>query len=591
MMNCKNELLDQYIKEYNLPNNKIIEHTDEKLFDYYDIDSIPKGMGLADSIELDNNGKLKYGFLKGYDGEEMTLTVGYTGSGKSQRLVLQQVKVAVQKGHSAVVTDTSGQLVDYLYGYLKNNGVNVKIINFGNTSKSDRYNPLYLAALDCQKNKCITQYAETIANDISKLIVDKDTKDPAWSNGARNFLRGLIFGMFDSAAKDCIEPEEVTIFNLIEQYTWISHKVNNKGTTNLEDIEYYNTLDTNSLVFKNMASIVSCPDSTRACYISTLDDYIGRIKNSIFFDITSANTIDISDLWNKQTVIFINTADKDMGDIVSSLFINQLYAEAMEESMKTVNKKLPRIVDVFLDEFANIKVTDDKQFIKMLTTTRKMQIFYHMYIQSYAQLEAKCGESGGVSTIMSNCTLIFMGSGDYHSREMFANNAGKRTVESISTYCTNDIPQIVQLNVLNPEQLGKLKKGEIYIARQGYDIIRTYFEAAYKCKEFVPETTYEDLFNEEHFDYKNNVVIQPLMIKKVNLKLITPTTFNKILGYDGAEQYRYIMENGHYSNFYEMRKLEKLGVIKREGEKIKCLLDKEIVDEASNYNSRRKSFF
>jgi len=33
MMNCKNELLDQYIKEYNLPNNKIIEHTDEKLFD------------------------------------------------------------------------------------------------------------------------------------------------------------------------------------------------------------------------------------------------------------------------------------------------------------------------------------------------------------------------------------------------------------------------------------------------------------------------------------------------------------------------------------------------------------------------------
>lgn len=591
MLNCKQELLEQYIKEFNLPNNKIIEHTDENYFDYYDVNSIPKGMGLADSIVLNDDGTLKYGFLKGHDGEEMTLTVGYTGAGKSQRLVLQEVRVAVQKGHSAVVTDTSGQLVDYLYGYLKEKDVNVKIINFGNTQKSDRYNPLLLAANECKENKCITEYAEIIANDIVKLIVDKDTKDPAWSYGARNFLLGLIYGLFENVAKGTIEPEDVTLYNLVQQFFWINEKASPKGANELREIEYYRDVDLNSMSYKNMVPIIACPDSTRACYLSTLYDYMGKINNSIFYDITSSNTLNISDLWEKQTVIFINTADKEIGDIISSLFINQLYKESMEKSMQTVTKKLPKIIDVFLDEFANIRVTDDKTFIKMLTTTRKMQIFYHMYIQSYAQLEAKCGDAGGMSTIMSNCTLIFMGSGDYGSREQFANNAGKRTIESISTYCTNEIPQITQQYVLNPEQLGKLKKGEMYISRQGYDVIHTYFEAAYKCKEFIPEQTYENLFEDNTYDYKNNVIIQPLMIKTINPKLVTPSTFNRILGDEGVEEYKFIIENGFYSNFYEMRKLEKLGVIKRDKDKFIGLIDKCIVEAASSYSTRRRSFF
>ena len=558
-MNLKSDIIEKYISLYNLPNTKIIDSSDESKFDFYSLNKIPKGIGLADTIFLDSNNELKYGFLKNNNEEEMQLCIGYTGSGKSQRLVLQQVRVAISRGHSCLITDTSGQLIDYLYDFLKERNINIKIINFGNTGKSDKYNPFYSEAQKVKKHNRLFSSTEQLCEDFAKIIVNSNTSDPSWSKGARSLLSGVLLGLFEGIVEGVVMPEEVTIFNMIKSFHWLRGQItSNNNIADLGEIDYYRHKDRFSKSMQRIIPYAENADTTRAGYFGVASDYLSDVENEIIYDITSSNTFDISELWTKQTVVFVNTADKSIGDMISSLLVNDLYEKAIDESSKSVSKRLPRVIQLFLDEFANIKFTDNKQFELMLTTTRKMQIFFNMYIQSYSQLSTKFGEAT-TNTILANCTQVFLGTRDYESRAKFARSCGKKTIESFGSFCGITHPELAQIDVLNPEQLGLLKKGEMYILRQGYDVIKTYFEAAYKCDGFVPNSAYYDKFPTVKIDYENNYLVQPLMVKPVNPNTLTLKNLKKIMVEKDIEEYEYIIENNNYTSSITVKKLLKRG--------------------------------
>lgn len=587
-MGIKNDIINRYIIDNNLPNAKIIDSKDSSLFDYYPLDNIPAGIGLADTIFLNEKNELIYGFLKDNKEEEMQLCIGYTGSGKSQRLVLQQAKVAIERGHSCLITDTSGQLIDYLYDYLKLKNVNIRIINFGNTDKSDRYNPFYNEALKVKKFKKVFSSTEQICEDFSKLVVSGTTTDPSWSNGARSLVNGLVLSFFEDVASGMIEPEDVTIYNVVKSFHWLMEEVTkNSSIADLGSMDYYKDKDSFCSSIQHIAPIAQNADTTRAGYFGVAADYVNEIENEIIYEITSSNTFDISELWTKQTVIFINTADKSIGDMITSILVNDLYERAIDESSKSVTKRLPRVIHLFLDEFANIQFTDNKQFELMLTTTRKMQIFFNMYIQSYSQLITKFGEAT-TTTILANCTQVFLGTRDYESRSKFAMSCGKKTIESFDSYCGSGHPGLVQVDVLNPEQLGLMKKGEMYILRQGYDVIKTYFEAAYKCKDFIPTKTYIEKFKSNKYDYENKIMIQPLIVKKVNVKKLNERNLTDYISRRELEEYENIINNNTYSSFILMKKFERLGLIKQLGKKYIGLIDPLVIEK---FKTRRKSIF
>lgn len=564
-VNYRDKFKEEYIKDNNLPNGKIISYKDKDYFDYYKLNDIPKGSGLADCARLDKDGNLEFGFLKGADKDEMKLIIGYTGSGKSLRYLLPQLIVATKAGHSSIVTDMSGQLLDYSYDFLKKNGVNVKILNFTDTKISDTYNPFYFEALKCVEKKEITQSTIDLIENISRLIIHtQSTKEPTWDMGARSLFKGIIYGMFEELIEGNINPEDVTFYNIIQQYFWMRNGiVKHERMCELKDIGYYSIKDEMSASIQNLAPFAESAPVTRSGYFSVVADNINEINSTFVFDLTSSNTIDLSELWTKQTVLFINTGGREYGDIITSLLVEQLYNQALDESMKRIDRKLPKTIHLFLDEFANVSFGDNKHFEKMITTTRKMQIYFNMFIQNYTQIETKFGVAGA-NTITSNSTEVFLGTKDYHSREIFAASCGKKTIEGIDSLYYSNEPRLYPVALVTPEQLLKTQKGTMYVNRNGFETFETYFEAAYNCKEFSPSKNYENDYKDQRYDYQNNLVLQPYMNKNRNFKKMSGDDLEAFLTEDVLDEFLKLVENDVITDSKKINKFVKMGLLKVE---------------------------
>ena len=589
-MNRKIKMIDKYIEENNLANSKMINYDNKELFDFYEFENIPEGMSLSDSIFKDKDGKIKFGFLKNFKGEEMRLITGYTGGGKSMHYLLPQLLVSLKRGHSAIVTDNSGQLMDMCYKYLLDNKINVRILNFGNTSKSDCYNPFYKTVLNCKLKGKITKEAEELIEKFAKIVVTlENSKDIIWPLGGRSILKGLIYGMIEAVIEGAIEVEDVTIYNIVQQFYWLNNEiVKSEILLKLVDVDYYKNRSRFDRSLQHIAPYAENAKVTRAGYLGTLNDNLQKINNSYVFDITSESSFEISELWEKQTVIFINTADKNCADIFTSLFITQLYAEAFEESMKTVSKSLPRTIQLFLDEFANIPLCDKEQFTKMLTTARKMRIFLNMFIQSYTQLTSKFDDYVS-NIIFANCTQVFIGTNDYSSRKQFSLSCGMQMIESFSSFCNITFPELSNVPVLTPEELGKMKKGQMYILRNGYDVINTFFEGAYNMELFKDKCKYENLFPERKFDYEERMVLQPAMVHTIPLEKWTSTLLAEKFTNDELDEFANIYKTKNSKDIVLLQKACKYGILKKlKTKNYKPLIPKEMVNQA--YKKYRRTF-
>lgn len=594
MNEIRQKTINNYIEKNGYPNAKIIHFKDPLYFDFYDVNHIPKGLALADSVVLDEYGHLRYGFVKGFDGEEMRLITGYTGSGKSMRYLLQQLMVAVKKGQSAVVTDMSGQLIEYAYDFLLKEKINVLVLNFANTKKSDTFNPFYTEAKKCAEAKKILVSADQLMDSISNVIIhSKCEKDESWQMGAKSLLKGIMLGLFEELIDGIIQPEDITLNNVIQQFFWLRGETEKQGSiARLKDVDYYCKKDKTSRSMQLILPIAECAPVTRSGFYGVLCSNLSEINNEFMFDITSSNTINLSDLWEKQTVLFINTGGKTAGDVVTSMLVNQLYLDAMEASSKNLNKKLPRPIQLFLDEFANISFGDNKHFEKMLTTTRKMQIFFNMFIQNYTQIRTKFGEDGA-STITSNSTEIFLGTKDYESRREFANSCGQRTIESIESVYQGGEPKLNFVNLISPEELLKMPKGTMYIVRNGYDMIKTQFEAVYNCKDFIPSNSFENDYTDKRSDYVEKTVLQPMMVKKLNLKKIDFDTLSDVLSAEEMDLYMSLYDSKtlKHEDKISIKKFERLGIVERRRGSYKPLITKAKFEQIENEQIQKHKKF
>ena len=587
-MNSREQAVINYIQENNLPNAKILNNNDD-VFTYYDYDHIPAGLALADSIKLDEEGKPLYGFMKDNTGEEMRLIVGCTGIGKSTRYLANQLLVAAKKGHSAIVTDLSSQMLEYTYNFLKKEHINICVLNLDDSNHSDSYNPLALEAKRCKELGKITEDAENLIDSIANVIItDGITKDKEWSDGARSIFKGVTRGLFEALLEEKIEEKDVNLYNAIMQCYYVRQEIVKENRINkLMDVDYYKWKKYPSQGDQLIIAQVESAPVTRSGYFSVLFSALTKMNNKSFFDVTSSSTFKISDLWEKQTVLFINTNNNEYSDIVAGLLVNELYREASREANKKYLKNLDRPVQLFLDEFANISFGSRNQFEKMITTSRKMHIFFNMFIQNYNQIVTKFGEYGEnvLNTIRSNSTEIFLGTKDYDTRQVFASSCGRTTHESLESIYKDEAPVLVTQDLLTPESLRKIKQGEMFIDRLGYDICLTYFEAIYNMPGFKPSNDYKKNYNKKKYDYEKEVVLQPMMVKKVNLRL-SNEKIKESVHIDILNDYEDYL-NGHLEMECADKMFEKLGFIRYENGEIKYVLTKERLNNILGRNSKK----
>ena len=513
-----NDLRERVIREYidqHYPNARIVDYFDpDSQLSFYTADALAQVNENWFPICCYKDSKTKQTVYGGTDGIVHTYTQGETGSGKTTRFVMQSIyALSCMKGKpSMLISDIHGEIIENLYLHLINRGYTVKIINCDDPRRSDTYNPFLWMARDCREKQEITHETNEMIKRIAEIMQpNTSNSDRIWADGARSYINGCILDKFEDLIRGEISPENITLYNVIQSHYWLRNQLNNSYSDNLFGIEHFRNKPKNAISVQKMIGVTNNAEKTKACYFGVVENNLDRFVQLNMYMLSSNSTVDIDEFLQKPTVIVIQSGSTNAGDQLISLMINEIYNKVVKIGKKSKDKKLERNVHCFLDEFANCNVAQGEDFIKMLTTSRKFGMYWHMILQSDAQLERKF-DAQIARIIRSNATEIYIGSQDYETQVRFAESCGKTTVESPNSVIRQREPVLEIIDLMTPEKLNTTKKGVMYVKMNRHPLLRTYIEAFYECDGFIAMENIADVYPVNDFDYTSTY--EPIGQKK-----------------------------------------------------------------------------
>lgn len=503
MNTYREQKINGYIDE-NYPNAKIVNYLDDDSdLVYYSDEELSSidGDWFPLCCYRDEKGKLVYG---GREKIVHTYTEGETGAGKTTRFVMQSIRaLSSTKGKpSFVIVDIHGEIIENLYSHLKEMGYDIKILNCDNAARSDTYNPFGEIARDCLEKRSVTSDAQNNIRRISEIIQPlEDCNDPIWYQGAMSYTNGCILDKFEDLISGDIPMSCMTLYNIIQNHYWLRNELTgNYGSGSLFNITQYKRKQFGCLSTQKMMSVTDNADKTRASYFGVVENHYDTFGQPTLYALSSNSTINIRDFVNKPTVIVIQSGNTKIGDDLVALMMNDIYTTVVRMGKVSPTKLLPRKIHCFLDEFANCNIADGPEYIKMLTTSRKFGMYWHMILQCDAQLDRKFDTNIG-RIIRANSTEIFMGSQDYETEVRFAKSCGQKTVESLESKITQQTPSLVVVDLMTPEKLDLTEEGYIYVKTNRHHLLKSYFEAFYNCPEFKRADSMDEIYPHNTFDY------------------------------------------------------------------------------------------
>ena len=488
-----------------------------------------------------------------------TLIIGTTGSGKTTMFVDPTIQMLANCGThpSLVISDPKGELYAHNATRLKQLGYDVQCINLREANQSSRVNPIEPAfdnyqrahklieevkvfngpfdpkrfepvkdatygdqwyvfegvafpdkdllkqALETRKQELINSAYEDI-QDIAMALSPTAGNDPVWSDGARDFIRGILMALLEDSLDERLglTREKFTLFNVSK-----IAGLRDSGDDNMKTLkEYFAGRPETSEAVKLANTVVATAASTAKGFLSHVSHAMNMFDESIGA-LTSSTDLDFSKFADRPTALFLIIPDeRDTRYGLANIYITQLYkaliARANQDKIKIT---LPRHVYFLLDEFGNLpKIQKMKSFI---TAGRSRGIFLTLVVQDYTQLASVYGEQDA-ATIKNNCNIhIYIGTKDQKTREEFSKNIGEVSLEMSNkqvsknynpgqrqrdgsyTYGTTSTNTSTSTNLVNvplisPNELDHLKPFEVVINSYGHYSMRTIFTPSYKNPDY-----------------------------------------------------------------------------------------------------------
>jgi len=506
MNSLREQIKEAHIKE-NYPCARIVQYdnTDGGL-KFYTTKQLQKVKGdwFPLCCYLNKNNEVVYG---GRDKIVHTYTEGETGAGKTTRFVMQSIRAlsSLANKPSFVIVDIHGEIIENLYQHLKENGYAIKILNCDNPSRSDTYNPFTEMVKECMEKKEITYNVISNIRRISEIIQPIESQsDPIWDRGARSYTNGCILDKFEDLLNNEMPPECMTIYNVVQNHFWIRERIADSfgSSSSLFNIPHYKKKGTKALSTQKIIAVTNNAEKTRNSYFGVVENHYDVFGQPSLYALSSSNTIDIREFLEKPTAIVIQSGNTKIGDDLISLLMNDIYTTVVKVGKESETKMLPRKIHCFLDEFANCNIADGPKYIEMLTTSRKFGMYWHMFLQCDAQLDRKFDMNIG-KIIRANSTEIFMGSNDYETMRRFAQSCGQKTIESLESYFRQEVPTLSTVDLLTAEELNLTEEGWMYIKSSRHSVMKSYFEAFYKCPEFKKIESLDEVYPYNTFNYRS----------------------------------------------------------------------------------------
>lgn len=528
-----------------------------------------------------------------------TLVIGTTGSGKTTTFINPTIQILSEcKGKpSMIITDPKGELFALHSKSLVQRGYRVKVLDLRNPYKSIRWNPLeraytmyhkmlnleYEATMledkgcwlfenneyydfnelenmfKVRKQEIYDELYEDLHDIASVLCPIKNTNEPIWESGAKNFCLAILLALLEDSGdnnlkekldeKDRMDSSKYNFYNLKTVAT-------NTEEECKELLKYFASRKVTSRCIALSKQILDSADKTRASYLSTLFDKLNLFSDISLCSLTSANEIDFATMAETPTALFLQIPDeKDTRHPLAAMIILQAYKELVKKANTYQELSLPRHIFFLLDEFGNMPAIHKLE--QMITVGRSRKIWMTMVVQSYAQL-AKVYDDKVAEIIKSNCNIqCFIGSTSQQTIEDFSKRCGNKSVitrsigyNSAVGVDINSNASIKERPLIYPIELQQLNRpgdmGNTIVTVFGYQPIRSKFTPSFECKVFDLTTNIENnaskpntFFDEEKILYdikkRNRIYHLDDTPKNVKLKVGTNMSSSRLLSVKTAD--------------------------------------------------------
>lgn len=334
------------------------------------------------------------------------LVVGTSGAGKTRSIVTPNL---LQATGSYIVSDPKGNLYEKYGPYLKNQGYEVKKLDFTDPENSAHYNFF----------KYIRKTQDI--NKISHMIIyskgqDGYKPDPFWDEASELLLQALIAYLYEGFRSS--EQNLRSVQKLIDA---CNIDENDSGRETILDklMEAHEKEYEDSYAVSQYKKFRVAAGKTLKSILISLNARIGQFDTPEIRELTKYDTIRISGIGMKPTAVFVVVSDTDRSlDGLANLFFTQAMNELCWQADKRCKgNTLPVPVRFILDDFAtNCKIAE---FPRMIASIRSRGISTMLMIQSEAQLEE--GYNKDARTIIGNCdTYVYLGGNDVDTAEAVA---------------------------------------------------------------------------------------------------------------------------------------------------------------------------
>lgn len=360
-----------------------------------------------------------------YDPEvNQTLTIATTRGGKTRKIVALLILICAMARESILCNDPKKELYKMFKRHLTSLGYKVLCLDYRFLQYSDCKNPMD-RVINFFKENDIDEADQAAQDLVETLVVDNGAGEKIWIDGQKAMTKSILLAVGQANI-----PENKKNFYSVYQTLAVRGKESSfNGDTKRTKMEltvYMEYLEEDNVARIAFAPIRNSPERTRGSFMSstltTLQLFSSRKLNRVI----GKSDFQFKDFAEEKIALFIvNPDEKSTYDKIASIIYDQSYQEFVEMANKnggTINKRIHNI----FDEAGNMAVIKDLD--KKLTVSLGRGILYHLFIQSYAQLE-KLYEVAGKKTIVDNTiTKFFISSGDYDTCEEISKRIGEETI-------------------------------------------------------------------------------------------------------------------------------------------------------------------
>ncbi|OUN41802.1 hypothetical protein B5G21_09185 [Enorma massiliensis] len=360
-----------------------------------------------------------------------SLTVGKTGSGKTQLQVLETLHLSFAAGWNIIATGKP-EVLELTGDKARELGYEVVVLDLTGYPGASGYNPLDLVTshIEHGDEDAAVRCARQVSVDVIPMGGEKNTYFP---KAARNTLTSCILAV---CTADIPRGQK----NLASVAALVS-----RGTAGddprdpakpLKD--YIRNLGPEHPAYAPASDLLSDGGATTAGknVLSTLKEALSIFNDGSLRAVTSESTVSIRKLMEHKSVIYIEMLDEgDPYSVVFTCFLNQWWQTAQEVCKENAGR-MPHETAIIGDEIGNVGARI-ACLPAIATLGRSMGIHEWLFVQNLKQLNAynEPGDGGaGRDKLIGSIGLkVALSLSEPEDFKFFSALTGKRTVRSMGT--------------------------------------------------------------------------------------------------------------------------------------------------------------